>query len=112
MDMNKVTNELQCYIALSLFDPFTGESFSKDFLTGKDRDHVTACEEALRLLNGVDETSLAMLKDEIKSNLNDIYDFFKKANEECRTRSIIPNEMNVEAEEGFKAALDILEQIG
>ena len=111
MDMNKVTSNLQCYIALSLFDPFTGESFSKDFLTGKDRDRVTTCEEALKLLDGADETSLAMLKDEIKSNLNDIYNFFKKVNEECRTHGIIPNEMNVEAEEGFKAALDILGQI-
>ena len=108
MDMNKVTSELQCYIDLSLFDPFTGESFSKDFLDGKDRDRVTACEEALKLLDGADETSLVMPKDEIKNNLNDIYDFFKKINEECRTHGIIPNEMNVEAEEGFKAALDIL----
>ena len=109
MDMNKVTSELQCYIDLSLFDSFTGESFSKDFLDGKDRDRVTACEEALKLLNGADEASLAMPKDEIRSNLNDIYDLFKKGNEECRAHGTVPNDMNAEAEEGFKAALDILD---
>jgi hypothetical protein len=109
MDMNKVTSALQCYIDLSLFDPFTGESFDKDFLDGRDKDRVTACEEALKLLEGADEASLAMPKDEIRNNLEDIYNLFKKENEEDRAHGTVPNELNAGAEEGFKAALDFID---
>lgn len=110
-EINKITNELRCYIELSLFDSFTGKSFSKDFLDGKGRDRVTACEETLKLLNGAEGASLMMSKDEIKSNLNDIYNLFKAGNSECRAQGVTPSSMNVEAEEGFKAALDFIEHM-
>lgn len=109
MGNDKIINELRCYIDLSLFDSFTGESFSKDLLDGKDKDRVTACEEAVKLLEGADEASLMMSKDEIRSNLNDIYNLFKKGNEEYREHGNVPNVLNVGAEEGFKATLDILD---
>ena len=109
MDMNKVTSALQCYIDLSLFDSFTGDSFDKDFLDGKDKDRVTACEEAIKLLEGADEASLAMPKNEIRNNLEDIYRLFKKENEKCRAHGTVPDKMNTEAEECFKTALDFID---
>lgn len=108
MELNGITSELQCYVDLSLFDSFTGESFSKDFLTGDDKNRVTACEEAIKLLNGADEASLAMLKDVITKYLTDIRDLFKECNEKCEADHIPCNQMNLDAQKGFEAALALI----
>ena len=108
MELSRITSELQCYVDLSLFDSFTGESFSKDFLTGDDKNRVTACEEAIKLLNGADEASLAMPKDVITKYLTDIRDLFKECNEKCEADHIPSNQMNLDAQKGFEAALALI----
>lgn len=74
MELNRIENELQCYVDLSLFDANTGETFSKESLPKEDRDIVTACEEAIKFLNGVHEDDLAMPKDEMRKNIESIRD--------------------------------------
>lgn len=100
-----------CFIELSLFDCFTGETFSKDCLEKTERDKVTACEEMLKLLDGAPEEDLLMTVEEIKSNLTAVYEGFKQCNEDCTAHGYTPMKDNLDGEQAFKEAVAFLENM-
>lgn len=103
-----VRSSLQCYIDLSLFDPFTGETIKKDFLPEEEKSKITACEEMLKYMDGSSE--LLMPKEKIRAVLSEIHKGFKQCNDECRTKGHIPTDLNLYSEVGFQGAIEILDE--
>lgn len=103
-----VRSSLQCYIDLSLFDSFTGETITKDFLPEEEKNKITACEEMLKYMDGSSE--LLMPKEKIRAVLSEIHKRFKQCNDECRAKGLIPLDLNLYGEEGFQEAIEILDE--
>lgn len=88
-DINRLADNLQCFIDLSLFDSNTGESFSKDCLDKDARKQVTACEKALALILGKKDTVSEMsfaecaeilkgLQKDFSAHVRELKDFWEK----------------------------------
>ncbi len=113
MKHDRIESELQCYVDLSLFDANTGETFSKEFLSDEDKDRVTACEEAIKFLNGVHEDDLAMPKGEIRENITSICDMCRENFERLKAAdyevdsTVFKN--NQDTLNAFEAMLDIID---
>lgn len=114
MKLNRIESELRCYVDLSLFDANTGETFGKEYLSGKDREYVTACEEAIRFLNGIIEDDLAMPMEEIRKNIENIRDECGKHLEQLKAENpadvdsmVIRNHQDTF--DAFEAMLDVID---
>ena len=67
MDNSTIIMNLQCFIALAQFDPFTGETAL--YTDAETEQEITACEESIKFLNGVPEEQLLMARQDISAVL-------------------------------------------
>lgn len=110
MTTNEIIQNLQCFIDLMLFDATHGETINKDTLDKETKTQVTACEEAIKLISGASEKSLAMPIKEIAVTLDSLRNDFAnhiaeiEANGHAENNPVVPLEKaNVKA---FKAVVD------
>ena len=107
MTTNEIIQNLQCFIDLTLFDATHGETINKDTLDKAAKTQVAACEEAIKLLSGASENTLAMPLKEISSTLTSLSAEFDNHIEEIKANGYAENNPVIPLEksnsEAFKA---------
>jgi hypothetical protein len=109
MNHDEIRANLRCFIELSCFDAFTGEEFDKSRLEPAHQKEVTACEEAIRFLDGASLDDLQMSKGDIITTLKQLADDFENGIAEAEAHGVDKSleRGNITA---FRAMAEIIEQ--